>query len=95
MNNNSIRQTGGGGYICTDLSDLENRLMAIFGWIHIIGCPEAPAEVDPDGEVVENIEIIVMEGNNGSQSPGLSIENDIPIIEPEIDSSKKNVAGIM
>ncbi|CAG9816542.1 unnamed protein product [Phaedon cochleariae] len=93
LNYNSIRQTGGGGYICTDLGDLENRLMAIFGWIHIIGCPEAPPEVDPDGEEVENIEIILMEANNGSQSPELSIENDIPIIQPETATSKKNEAG--
>ncbi|CAG9822154.1 unnamed protein product [Phaedon cochleariae] len=61
LNYSAIMQTGGGGYICKDLTDLENRLMALFGWINIIGCPGAPAEVDPDAELVENVIIEVTE----------------------------------
>ncbi|KAG5864972.1 hypothetical protein JTB14_012721 [Gonioctena quinquepunctata] len=48
VNRENILQTGGGGYKCTDLNELENRLMSIYGWVHIVGCPGAPDEVDPD-----------------------------------------------
>ncbi|KAG5893137.1 hypothetical protein JTB14_034157 [Gonioctena quinquepunctata] len=48
MMRENILQTGGGGYKCTDLNELENRLISIYGWVHIVGCPGAPDEVDPD-----------------------------------------------
>ncbi|KAG5891202.1 hypothetical protein JTB14_012687 [Gonioctena quinquepunctata] len=48
VNRENILQTNGGGYKCTDLNELENRLMSIYGWVHIVGCPGAPDEVDPD-----------------------------------------------
>ncbi|KAG5882443.1 hypothetical protein JTB14_012892 [Gonioctena quinquepunctata] len=48
VNRENILQTGGGGYKCTDLNELENRLMSIYGWVHIVRCPGAPDEVDPD-----------------------------------------------
>ncbi|CAH1977136.1 unnamed protein product [Acanthoscelides obtectus] len=36
----SIMKTGGGGYTCKDLTDLENRLLNVLGgWIHVLGCP--------------------------------------------------------
>ncbi|KAG5869834.1 hypothetical protein JTB14_007468 [Gonioctena quinquepunctata] len=44
----NILQTRGGGYKCTDLNELENRPMSIYGWVHIVGCPGAPDEVAPD-----------------------------------------------
>ncbi|KAG5861143.1 hypothetical protein JTB14_029716 [Gonioctena quinquepunctata] len=48
VNRENILQTGGGGYKCTDLNEFENRLISIHGWVHIVGCPGAPDEVDPD-----------------------------------------------
>ncbi|XP_018569521.1 uncharacterized protein LOC108909618 [Anoplophora glabripennis] len=46
----NITKTGGGGYICSSLTNLENRLMGILGWIHVIGCPDLPPEVEPRQE---------------------------------------------
>ncbi|KAG5892586.1 hypothetical protein JTB14_036794 [Gonioctena quinquepunctata] len=37
VNRENILQTGGGGYKCTDLNELENRLISIYGWVHIVG----------------------------------------------------------
>ncbi|KAJ8909478.1 hypothetical protein NQ315_015408 [Exocentrus adspersus] len=50
LNKAAITQTGGGGYSSSELTDLENRLLGILGWIHIIGCPNVPKELDPDQE---------------------------------------------
>ncbi|CAH1998119.1 unnamed protein product [Acanthoscelides obtectus] len=49
-------ETGGGGYTCIELTDLENRLLHVLGgWIHIVGCPSLtnielglPAEIEID-----------------------------------------------
>ncbi|KAG5867182.1 hypothetical protein JTB14_003188 [Gonioctena quinquepunctata] len=78
----NILQTGGGGYKCTDLNELENRLISIYGWVHIVGCLGAPDEVDPD--------------NNGkSRTPTpelptreilLEYDNDDEIIHIEVEA---------
>ncbi|KAK4880370.1 hypothetical protein RN001_008516 [Aquatica leii] len=44
----SLVQTGGGGFINKELSDIENRLMRVIGWISITGCAMLPDEIDPD-----------------------------------------------
>nr|CAI5843675.1 unnamed protein product [Callosobruchus analis] len=68
-----ISQTGGGGYICSELSETENRLMGLIGWEHVVGCRdveepglpgsemEAPQEVIIEQTVVENPELEIFE----------------------------------
>nr|CAI5860924.1 unnamed protein product [Callosobruchus analis] len=65
-----ISQTGGGGYICSELSETENRLMGLIGWAHVVGCwdveepgseMEAPQEVIIEQIVVENPELEIFE----------------------------------
>ncbi|VEN47211.1 unnamed protein product [Callosobruchus maculatus] len=42
-----ITKTGGGGYLCGELTELENRLMSIIGgWIHVLGCPDL-TDIEP------------------------------------------------
>ncbi|KAK4882329.1 hypothetical protein RN001_005648 [Aquatica leii] len=44
----SLFQTGGSGFINKELSDIENRLMRVIGWISVIGCAMLPDEINPD-----------------------------------------------
>lgn len=59
----SINQTGGGAYTSTELSDLENKLMGVLGWIHVIGCPGLPEEIEPGQDEHEEREEIVIDEN--------------------------------
>ncbi|KAK4879476.1 hypothetical protein RN001_007622 [Aquatica leii] len=55
VNKNCITKTGGGGYKNEQLTNIENRLMNVIGWISVIGCGDLPEEIDPNQTNCEQV----------------------------------------
>ncbi|KAF5279248.1 hypothetical protein FQA39_LY18311 [Lamprigera yunnana] len=73
----SLVQTGGGDFIIKELSDIENRLVRVIGWISVRGCamlpdeldPDAPEEINPNAFEVNPLIEYIVEENGDDQLP--------------------------
>ncbi|KAF5274636.1 hypothetical protein FQR65_LT16940 [Abscondita terminalis] len=69
LNKERLVATGGGAYTSHDLSDLENKIMLLLGWITVVGDDYVPEEIDPSGPI-SSTEVLFPNNLEGLLQPG-------------------------
>lgn len=90
---NSLIKTGGGSYNIDELTEIENRLLKVLGWVSIVGCEGLPPEIDPDCGYVRagNIDEEIVFENDHDEDYNNEIIEEIIILPMENENEPQNL----